>query len=456
MAEDTTDYQQKTITQQAIEIVLPKMIPDVFLSNIFTIKDDCERIARGEDKGIINESGSIRLSQDGSISLSSGKLGTVKISSDGLTELINTDTTVTTNALHIKSDDIVINNHKLNNKLYELADFKNVLSKIDETPKIVGGLTMLGTVLAKVWEPNLKRYVLVRRQINIPVFSPELGGTIVNPGAKLIQNTSFLEKIKNEVNLTNLDSSTDLFANLKAARDKSIAATEASLVKEKEALIAKNNATPAVSSTKITGQDPGTVQASKIAAAAQQSQSAKVDQAAASKQGWDATNDRPADTEAIWYKVKISAHKFYVMQGQTIKETWDCNTAAIKGAKQKNGDNKTPYGIYKIGSPEESANDSRTDGCKLPGQAGVFGPWFTSVLTVSGVSSMDIDSCGIGIHGDYASEDANSSVLTTDAKGENAVAGEGSTHGCIRLHNKNDIEFATKYAKAGQFIEIGD
>jgi lipoprotein-anchoring transpeptidase ErfK/SrfK len=82
----------------------------------------------------------------------------------------------------------------------------------------------------------------------------------------------------------------------------------------------------------------------------------------------------------------------------------------------------------------------------LPDTAGTFGSYWIAL------------SCGfgIGIHGDYPSEDAKK-ILTKDAPAtREPEPGEGSTHGCIRLYNKDVEEVATKYAemKSGQYIKI--
>jgi hypothetical protein len=69
------------------------------------------------------------------------------------------------------TEEVVLNNHKLNPQIYDLADMKQVY---DDPDKAIGNLTMLGTVLVKAWEPNLKKYVLIRRQIRVPIFSPKL------------------------------------------------------------------------------------------------------------------------------------------------------------------------------------------------------------------------------------------------------------------------------------------
>ena len=58
-----------------------------------------------------------------------------------------------------------INYHKLKSQLYELTNMKQVMDTS------IGNLTMMGTVLVKTYEPTLKKWVLMRRQVRLPVFS---------------------------------------------------------------------------------------------------------------------------------------------------------------------------------------------------------------------------------------------------------------------------------------------
>ena len=85
-----------------------------------------------------------------------------------------------TNNEDIRANNIFINRHKLNNKLYDYTDFKKGLhssidkDEVNQKSGIIGRFCLFGTVLTKAWEPNLKRYVMIRRLTNMPMFSPEL------------------------------------------------------------------------------------------------------------------------------------------------------------------------------------------------------------------------------------------------------------------------------------------
>lgn len=121
------------------------------------------------DRGLQNrETGqSLIFREDGSMNLITGKYSQFKIDSETSTV---TTASLQNNEVSVQKDiiteDLAINKHKLNSQLYELTNFKKVKDNM-----IVGGLTMMGTVLVKAWEPTLEKYVLIRRQMRTPVFS---------------------------------------------------------------------------------------------------------------------------------------------------------------------------------------------------------------------------------------------------------------------------------------------
>ena len=433
-----------------------KTVPDNYETNINNIKDKANYAPRGSHQVLCNENGSIALKDDGTISLASDTVNHLEMDSGGNLLVTNVDTSVKTNSFSLESDDIVINNHKLNQKLYELADFKKVLNTYDGTPRIAGGLTMMGTVLVKAWEPNLQRYVLVRRQVNMPVFSPSIGGPNVHPGLNITPDTEAIRKFRKSFNMSGISSLSDLQSMLQSKRAAAIMEQEQITAAKNEEIKKANEAKQATSMTTLTGQSAEGMSPSQVATGTVPSNNgAANNMAPASKPavaGWDAANNRPNDTEAYWYKVECKVHKFYVMKGHNVIETWPCNYSSYGATENKiAGDNKTPLGTFQIASviKNNMADDIKGKGeCKIPGAGGVFGPYYMDISAGN----------GIAIHGDYPSEDAKGvSCLTNDAKlGTEAVEGQGSTHGCIRLSNANVTTLATKYAqmKTGQYIKI--
>jgi hypothetical protein len=67
--------------------------------------------------------------------------------------------------MNFNCSDFVINNHKLNSYMYEITNMK----KVQNTA--IGNFTVSGTVLVKTYDHNLGKWVLIRRQVRVPMFS---------------------------------------------------------------------------------------------------------------------------------------------------------------------------------------------------------------------------------------------------------------------------------------------
>lgn len=137
-------------------------------------KDKSKFMDRRVDKGIVNDStgSSIGIRENGDTVIAASESAQYKLQHDnGQATEISIQSNTITNRKNIAADEMIVNNHKMNPQLYELADMKQLASDPD---KAIGNLTMMGTVLVKAWEPNLGKYVLIRRQVRIPIFSPTL------------------------------------------------------------------------------------------------------------------------------------------------------------------------------------------------------------------------------------------------------------------------------------------
>ena len=243
-----------------------KATPENFNTNIQDIKDKANRAPRGTSQIFSSENGSVALKDDGTISLAAGTVSHLELDPGGNLSIQNVDTDIKTNFFSVAADDIIVNNHKLNQKIYELADFKKIKNTYDGTIQIAGNLTMLGTVLVKAWEPNLQRYVLVRRQINMPVFSPSIGGAEVNPGLNITPDTEFIRKFKKSLDTSGISSLDDLMSGLERARAADIMTQEKATAAQNEATKKENAAKQVTSMTTLTGQDPTSFGASQIIA----------------------------------------------------------------------------------------------------------------------------------------------------------------------------------------------
>lgn len=137
--------------------------------NIF--KDEIENVDRTKTRGFVNERGkaSALIKDNGDIILASNGTVQYKASSatGSTTEVSYTSNTIT-NRKTITTDEILVNRHKLNPQLWELTDMKEFLN---DPTSAIGNLKMNGTVLVKTWEPNLKRWVLIRRPMTAALFA---------------------------------------------------------------------------------------------------------------------------------------------------------------------------------------------------------------------------------------------------------------------------------------------
>lgn len=138
------------------------------------LKERSENADRINQQGLINDKtgSSIILDENGNLTIAPSKNVQYHMKyNEGQATEISIQSNTITNRKNIKTDEITINKHKLNNQLFELTDFK----RIDGDPTSgIGNLTMMGTVLVKAWEPHLEKWVLIRRQVRIPIFSNTL------------------------------------------------------------------------------------------------------------------------------------------------------------------------------------------------------------------------------------------------------------------------------------------
>lgn len=154
---------------------LKKQIEDVSKvhpSLLSEAKDNNNFLDNSIDQGFVNKIGSsISLRENGDIALSSSLTSQYKITKDGIASETSVQSHTQTVRKTLEVDEIVINKHKLNPDIYELTDMR----ECSYNPNVaIGNLTMFGTVLVKAWEPTLKKWVLIRRQVRMPLFSPTL------------------------------------------------------------------------------------------------------------------------------------------------------------------------------------------------------------------------------------------------------------------------------------------
>lgn len=159
-----------------VKVTIEPSEPKDFIPKLAELQDKSMNMSRMSEQGIVNEKtgSSVVVRENGQINLSSSKYSQVKISPTGRIIDTSLESVTTTNRKKFIVDEFIINEHKMNPQLWEYADFRTSKLLTNEHA-IVGNLCMSGTILVKAWEPNLKRYVLIRRPWRGPVF-----GTLLN------------------------------------------------------------------------------------------------------------------------------------------------------------------------------------------------------------------------------------------------------------------------------------
>ena len=165
------------------------------------LKEEAKNADRTKAKGFVNDKtgGSVLIDENGNITISPSKTVQYKMKyNEGQATEISYQSNTITNRKNIKTEEITINNHKLNPQFWELTDMKRFYN--DPTSGI-GNLTIGGTVLAKTWEPFLQQWVLIRRPIRTPMFSNYLPIPDAPEGMDINEATDISEEISEMRNL---------------------------------------------------------------------------------------------------------------------------------------------------------------------------------------------------------------------------------------------------------------
>lgn len=133
--------------------------------------------------------------------------------------------------------------------------------------------------------------------------------------------------------------------------------------------------------------------------------------------------------------IRKSEFKLYVIDGNgVVLLAYDCALGKNSGQKEKEGDMKTPDGIFPIDEIIDASSWSHDFKNGKGEIQGAYGPWFIS-LDTNNLSSGRWG--GIGIHGTHAPESIGTRV----------------SEGCIRLNN-DDIVKLKQFAKVGMKVVI--
>lgn len=190
-SEQKTDQQNqkediKDATSGKINVSIEPDDPKNFTTSLKQIRDKADNLSRMSEQGIVNEitGSAVVVRKDGQINMTPSKYASVHMNPNGrITEQAMEKETIA-NRQKFTVDEILVNEHKLNPQLWELADMRAQKLLINQNV-IVGNLTLSGHVLVKAWEPNLKRYMLIRRPWRGPMFGPLLNVPEINTAIKI-------------------------------------------------------------------------------------------------------------------------------------------------------------------------------------------------------------------------------------------------------------------------------
>lgn len=173
-------------TKSIIDVTLEADEPQGFNTKLDEIKDKSKYIGRTTEKGFVNEEygSSMALRENGQISLAAGKQAQMKMNPSGTVDILGLEIVNTSNRIKYYTDELVINDHKLNPNLWELTGFKSVPLQ-DNQFATIGNFTMAGYVLVRAWDRQLGRYMMIRRPARIAPFGPRLNVADIHPALKI-------------------------------------------------------------------------------------------------------------------------------------------------------------------------------------------------------------------------------------------------------------------------------
>lgn len=121
----------------------------------------------GTDKGIIGTDGASDIIKGDNIKVTAAGMYTQRITNGDAGNITDESLqhNIKTVRANVSCSDLIVNNHKMNSYLYEITNMK----KLKGTA--IGNFTVSGTVLVKTYDPNLGKWVLIRRQVRVPMFS---------------------------------------------------------------------------------------------------------------------------------------------------------------------------------------------------------------------------------------------------------------------------------------------
>lgn len=165
----------------SIKVAIEPEEPKELTPTLNDMKSKSKNLSRMSEQGIVNEQtgAAVVVRTDGQINLAASKYSSYKLSPKGKVTEQSMESEKITNRMRLLTDEIIINEHKMNPQLWELTDFRES-PLLSNKHALIGGFTLDGHVLVKAWEPQLKRYMLIRRPWRGPMFGPILNVPEIN------------------------------------------------------------------------------------------------------------------------------------------------------------------------------------------------------------------------------------------------------------------------------------
>lgn len=181
-------------TAGKIVLNIKENTPEDLQPKISKIKDKADFLNRQNDKGLVNENGSQAslAVRDGKVNVAASEYTGTKTDGNS-NQLLRTsfEEKIVTNKWSLATDEININGHKLNPRLWEYTDFKIYEDQLKQK-HMVGNFCVSGTVLVKAWDHQLKRYMLIRRPTRLPMFANLMNVPDINANLEIADPSKFV------------------------------------------------------------------------------------------------------------------------------------------------------------------------------------------------------------------------------------------------------------------------
>ena len=170
------------------------------------INSNVSQATPGTDKGTIGKSGASRVIKQDNVITDAAGLYTYRTANGNNNTItdVSLQHSIKNVRTHLSCNDFILNNHKLNSYMYEITNMK----QMQETA--VGNFTVMGTVLVKTYDYELEKWVLVRRQVRVPMFSNLLDPYHIDERLEAPESSVSIYKYKIDKD-TNVDPITDKF-----------------------------------------------------------------------------------------------------------------------------------------------------------------------------------------------------------------------------------------------------